>query len=91
MEPTTGREIAAQGYSGSQRVVYRFLKTLKMHEVGVSAEGHRLPHYSSIAAISLFMRHPDKLEEAEREHLAAFRRAAPSLSRQHINSFRIFW
>ncbi len=73
------QEIATQGYSGSQRMVYRFLKTLKMHEGGVSAEGYRLPHYSSIAAISLFMRHPDKLEETEREHLTAFRRAAPSL------------
>ncbi len=73
------QEIAAQGYPGSQRMVYRFLKTLKTHEIAASAEGHRLPHFSSTAAISLFMRHPDKLEEIEREHLAAFRRAAPSL------------
>src|SRR5438034_6879325 len=73
------QEIAAQGYLGSQRMVYRFLKTLKTHEIEASAEGHRLPHYSSTAAISLFMRHPDKLEETEREHLAAFLRAAPSL------------
>jgi transposase len=60
-------------------MVYRFLKTLKTHEIEASAEGHRLPHYSSTAAISLFMRHPDKLEETEREHLAAFLRASPSL------------
>jgi transposase len=73
------QEIAAQGYPGSQRMVYRFLKTLKTHEIAASAQGHRLPHYSSTAAISLFMRHPDKLEEIEQEHLTAFRRAAPSL------------
>ena len=56
------QEIAAQGYLGSQRMVYRFLKTLKTHEIEASAEDHRLPHYSSTAAIPLFMRHPDKLE-----------------------------
>jgi transposase len=60
-------------------MVYRFLQTLKTHEIAASAEGHRLPHYSWTAAISLFMRHPDKLEEIEREQLTAFRRAAPSL------------
>jgi len=73
------QEIAAQGYPGSQRMVYRFLKTLKTHEIEVSPGIHRLPHYSSTAAVSLFMRRPDKLEEIEQEQLAAFRRADPSL------------
>jgi transposase len=73
------QEIAAQGYPGSQRMVYRFLKTLKTHEIAASAQDSRLPHYSSRAAISLFMRNPDMLEETEQEHLAAFRRADPSL------------
>jgi transposase len=77
------QELAAQGYPGSQRMVYRFLKTLKTHEIEAAAEGHRLPHYSSTAAVSLFMRHPDKLEEIEQEHLAAFRRAAPSVERTY--------
>jgi excisionase family DNA binding protein len=72
-------EIAAQGYPGSQRMVYRFLKTLKTQEMGATAPVHRLPHYSSTAVVSLFMRRPDTLEEIEREHLAAFRLAAPSL------------
>jgi transposase len=76
-------EIAAQGYPGSQRMVYRFLKTLKIHEIEASAGIHRLPHYSSTAAISLFMRNPDMLEETEQEHLAAFRRADPSLERAY--------
>ncbi len=73
------REIAARGYPGSQRMVYRFLKTLRTHEIEASAGVQRLPHYSSTAAVSLFMRRPDKLEEIEREQLAAFRQAEPSL------------
>jgi transposase len=60
-------------------MVYRFLKTLKAHEIEASAGVHRLPHFSSTAVVSLFMRHPDKLEEIEQEQLTAFRRAAPSL------------
>ena len=73
------QEIAAQGYPGSQRMVYRFLKTLKAHEGGASAGKCRPPQYSSTAAVSLFMKHPDTLEEAQREQLAAFRQATPSL------------
>ena len=57
-------------------MVYRFLKTLKAHEIEASVTGQRPPQYSSTAAVSLFMRHPDKLEELEQEHLTAFRRAA---------------
>jgi transposase len=73
------REIAAQGHPGSRRMVYRFLETLKTHEMETSAQVQHLPHYSSTAAVSLFMRRPDTLEEIQREHLAAFRLAAPSL------------
>jgi hypothetical protein len=73
------QEIAAQGYPGSQRMVYRFLKTLKTQEIEAAAGVQCLPHFSSTAAVSLFMRHPDKLEEIEREHLIAFRRADLSL------------
>jgi excisionase family DNA binding protein len=73
------REITAQGYPGSQRMVYRFLKTIKTKERVTSAGVYHLPHFSSRAAVSLFMRHPDKLEELERDHLAAFRQADPSL------------
>jgi transposase len=73
------REIAAQGYPGSQRMLYRFLETLKTHEMGTSAPVPRLPHFASTAAISLFMCRPDTLDEIERKHLAAFRLAVPSL------------
>ncbi len=64
-------------------MVYRFLKTLKTHAIEASAQDSRLPHYSSRAAISLFMRHPDKLEKIEQDHLTAFRQAAPSLERTY--------
>jgi alanyl-tRNA synthetase len=35
--------------------------------------------FSSTAVVSLFMRHPNKLEEIEQEQLTAFRRAACKL------------
>jgi len=73
------REIAAQGYPGSQRMVARFLETLKAHEMSTSTAVQRLPHYSSTAAVALFMRRPDTLDEIQQEHLAAFCLAAPSL------------
>ncbi len=73
------QEITAQGYPGSQRMVYRFLKTLKTKEIETSVGAHRLPHFSSTAVVSLFMRCPDKLEEIEQEHLTAFRQVDPSL------------
>ena len=60
-------------------MVYRFLKTLKTHEMRGSIPVQRPPQYSSTAAISLFMRRADTLTEIERDHLAAFRLAAPSL------------
>ena len=67
------QEIAAQGYPGSQRMVYRFLKTLKKTEVKPTAETHQVLHYTSSAAVCLFMRHPDNLDEGERMDLAALR------------------
>ena len=72
-------EITAQGYPGSQRMVYRFLKTLKKTEVKLAAEAHQIIHYTSTAAVCLFMRPPDKLEEGERMDLAALRRVHPDL------------
>lgn len=74
------QEIAAQGYPGSPRMVYRFLKTLKTHEITTSAGVCRLPHYSSTAAVCLFMRQPDDLDESERADLAAFRLAHVSFN-----------
>jgi hypothetical protein len=62
----------------------RFLETLKTHEIGAAAAVQRLPHYSSTGAVSLFMRRPDTLDEIQREHLAAFRLAAPSLETTYL-------
>jgi transposase len=74
------REIAAQGYPGSSRMVSRFLDTLKAAET-VTPEGtHRLPHYTSKSARWLFMRRPAELEDIEQEDLAAFRLLNPSLN-----------
>jgi len=68
-----------QGYRGSERTVYRFLETLKTKEIVTSAGTARLPHYTSTVAVWLFMRRPERLDEIQREDLAAFRLAHPSL------------
>jgi hypothetical protein len=60
-------------------MLYRFLETLKTQEMGTAAAVQRLPHYSSTAAVSLFMRRPNTLDEIQRAHLAAFCLADPSL------------
>jgi transposase len=74
------REIAAQGYPGSSRMVYRFLEPLKTTEIVPSAGTPRLPHYSSNTAVWLFMRRPNDLDEIAQEDLAAFRLASPTLN-----------
>jgi transposase len=73
------RELRFQGYSGSERMVYRFLETLKTTEIVPSAGTARLPHYTSTAAVWLFMRRPEHLDAIQREDLAAFRLAHASL------------
>jgi hypothetical protein len=50
-------------------MVYRFLKTLKQTEVKPEAEAHQVIQYPSAAAVCLFMRHPDKLDEGEQMDL----------------------
>jgi len=74
------REVRFQGYGGSERMVYRFLETLKTTEIVTSAGTTRLPHYTSTAAVWLFMRRPEHLDEIQREDLAAFRLAHASLN-----------
>jgi transposase len=66
------REIVAQGYPGSYRMVYRFLETLKTIEVSTSTVLRQLPHYTSNTAVWLFMCRPEKLDEAGQEDLTAF-------------------
>ncbi len=74
------REVRFQGYSGSERMVYRFLERLKTNEIVTSAGTPRLPQYTSTAAVWLFMRRPNHLDEMQREDLAAFRLAHASLN-----------
>lgn len=66
------QEIAAQGYPGSSRMVYRFLETLKTAEQLTPAGAHRLPQYTAKTAVWLFVRNPADLDEVEREDLTAF-------------------
>ncbi len=73
------QEIAARGYPGSQRMVYRFLKTLKKTEVNSPAGTRCVLHSTSSAAVCLFMQHPDNLDEGKRADLAALRQAHPAL------------
>jgi transposase len=73
------QEIAAQGYPGSQRMVYRFLKTLQKAEVKTPASTRYVLHYTSSATVCLFMQHPDHLDESKRVDLAALRQAHPAL------------
>jgi transposase len=53
-------------------MVYRFLETLKTTELSTSTATHQLPHSTATTAVWLFVRRPEKLDEAEQEDLAAF-------------------
>ena len=74
------REIAAQGYPGSNRMVYRFLATLKTAEQVPLPGTHRLPLYPSKAAIWLFMRQFKDLDDIEQKDVMSFRQASPALA-----------
>ncbi|GCE29218.1 hypothetical protein KDA_47020 [Dictyobacter alpinus] len=73
------REITAQGFRGSERMVYRFLETLKNIDILFSAGHSRLPYYTSNTAVWLFVRDPKTLNEIERQDLDAFRLAHSTL------------
>jgi transposase len=73
------RELRAQGYTGSERTVYRYLEVLKQAEVKAT-NLHRLQKFSATTAVWLFVRDPDRLDALEREALATFCQASPTLS-----------
>lgn len=77
------REMREQGYTGSERSVYRYLETLKQAEVSVSVTPARIQKYSANTAVWLFVRDPERLDEAEREDLATFCQASLSLNRAY--------
>jgi transposase len=77
------REIKAQGYTGTANGVYRHLETLKQAEVRASVNPERIQKYSVNTAIWLFMRAAQKLDEIEREDLAAFCQASVPLKKAY--------
>ena len=75
------REIAAQGYPGSARMVSSFLQTLKSTEIVPEAPTTSpLPRYTSKSARWLFLRRPADLETTQQADLATFRQLHPSLN-----------
>jgi len=76
------REIKEQGYTGSERTVYRYLEVLKQAEVQ-STSLHRLQKFSANTAVWLFVRNPKKLDEIERQYLAALCQASLTLKRAY--------
>ena len=77
------RAIKNQGYTGTQRSVYRSLNTLKQAEVRASVNPERLQNYAVHTAIWLFVRDPKKLTALEREDLAAFCQASTPLKKAY--------
>ena len=77
------REIKEQGYTGSDRSVYRYLKMLKLTEVRTEVPLHRLSKFSANAAAWLFVRDPKTLDEVEQEDLAAFCHVSPTLKKAY--------
>ena len=54
------REIQQQGYTGSERTVYRHIETLKQESVQASLNPTRLHTFTANTAIWLFVRDPEK-------------------------------
>jgi transposase len=80
---TLWREIVAQGYTGSERTVYRHLETLKQASVQASLNPDRLRKFTASTAVWLFVRDPKSLDEVEQEDLAIFCQASPTLKRTY--------
>lgn len=77
------REIKAQGYTGSDRSVYRYLATLKQAEIQAPVSVERIKKYTPNTAVWLFVRDPKTLDEMEQEDLATFCQASLTLKRTY--------
>lgn len=77
------RELREQGYTGSDRTLYRYLEVLQQAEVKVGASLHRLRKFSATTAVWLFVRHPKTLDEVELEDLAAFCQVSITLKKAY--------
>ena len=64
------REIQKQGYTGSERTVYRQSETLKQASVRASLNLNRLHTFTASTAVWLFGRDKKSLDEVEQEDLA---------------------
>ena len=86
---TLYREIKAQGYTGSERSVYRYLATLKLAEIQAPLNVERIKKYTPNTAVWLFMRDPKTLNKIEQEDLATILLASPPLKKAYdlIQSF----
>ena len=77
------REIQKQGYTGSERTVYRHIETLKQASVQASLNLNRLHTFTASTAVWLFVRDPKSLDEVEQEDLATFCQASLTLKRTY--------
>jgi transposase len=75
------RAIKEQGYTGSPRSVCTHLETLKQAEVKAVANPQRIQKYSPNAAVWLFLKDRQDLDEVEQEDLAAFCQASSALKK----------
>lgn len=80
---TLWREIQKQGYTGSERTVYRHIETLKQASVRASFNPNRLHTFTASTAVWLFVRDPKSLNEVEQEDLATFCQASPTLKQAY--------
>ena len=80
---TLWREIHTQGYTGSERTVYRHIETLKQASIQASLNPDRLHTFTASTAVWLFVRAPKSLDEVEQEDLAMFCQASPTLKRTY--------
>jgi transposase len=80
---TLWREIQQQGYTGSERTVYRHLETLKQASIQAPLNPNRLHTFTASTAVWLFVRDPKSLDEIEQEDLATFCQASPTLKRTY--------
>lgn len=73
------REIQEQGYTGTEKTVYRFLAQLRGKQRIIqkgTAPQAPLQDFSAKDAVWLFVRNPDKLDEQEQETLTAICQAS---------------
>ncbi|WP_161977748.1 transposase [Dictyobacter kobayashii] len=77
------RDLREQGYTGSERTLYRYLEVLQQTEVTISTNLHRLKQFSATTAVWLFVHDPKSLDEVEQEDLAAFCQVSATLKQAY--------